>query len=48
MKNVGRNTKYVCEQMTFNEINIISVQTRVAIPGYIHDRIVVVEIPGIY
>jgi len=48
MRNVGRNTTYVCENVTFNEAKSISVQTRVAIPGYIHDRIAVTQINGIY
>jgi len=48
MRNVGRNTTYICENMTFNETNTISVQTRVAIPDYTHDQIAVVPINGIY
>jgi len=48
MRHVNRNTKYFCEQTTFNEANIISVETRVAIPGYKHDRKAVVQIRGIY
>jgi len=48
MRHVNRNTKYFCEQTTFNEANIISVETRVAIPGYKHDRKAVVQIRGMY
>ncbi|CAF2558342.1 unnamed protein product [Rotaria sp. Silwood2] len=44
MRKVSRNTTYTCQQTTFNEISTIAVQTRVAIPGYTHDRIAVVEI----
>ncbi|CAF1341360.1 unnamed protein product [Rotaria sordida] len=44
MRKVNRNTTYTCQQTTFNEISIISIQTRVAIPGYTHDRIAAVEI----
>ncbi|CAF3428425.1 unnamed protein product [Rotaria sp. Silwood1] len=44
MRKVSRNTTYTCQQTTFNEIRTISVQTRVAIPGYTHDRIAVVEV----
>ncbi|CAF0933773.1 unnamed protein product [Adineta steineri] len=40
-RNVGRNTTYVCENMTFSETNSISVETRLAIPGYIHNRMVI-------
>jgi hypothetical protein len=46
-QNVGRNTTYICEQMTFNETNMISVQTQVAIPGYTYDRTAIVQIDGI-
>ncbi|CAF2109979.1 unnamed protein product [Rotaria magnacalcarata] len=42
--NIGRNTSYTCEQMTFHETDIVSVQTKVAIPGYIHDQAAVVQI----
>ncbi|CAM4778281.1 unnamed protein product [Rotaria magnacalcarata] len=42
--NIGRNTSYTCEQMTFHETDIVSVQTKVAIPGYIHDQTAVVQI----
>jgi hypothetical protein len=48
MRNVGRNTTYLCENMLFNETNIISVQTRVAIPGYTHNQTAVAQINGIY
>lgn len=48
MRNVGRNTTYLCENMLFNETNTMSVQTRVAIPGYTHDQIAVARINGIY
>ncbi|CAF3516608.1 unnamed protein product [Rotaria socialis] len=42
--NIGRKTVYTCEQMTFHETDIVSVQTKVAIPGYTHDRTAVVQI----
>lgn len=44
---VRRNTQYICEQMMFNETNTISVETRIAIDGYTHDRIVIAKINGI-
>lgn len=47
MVNIGRKTSHVCEQSSSNEIDLISVQTVVAIPGYIHPDIAVVHIDSI-
>lgn len=41
MRRVGRNKTYVCDQMSFNDTNMISVETRIAVPGYTHDQVVV-------
>lgn len=46
MRNVGRNTSLICENMIFNQTNSISVRTQIAIPGYIHKQ-VAVQINGI-
>lgn len=42
--NVGRNTTGICEQMTLIETSVISVLTRVAIPGYSYDRTAIAQI----
>jgi hypothetical protein len=44
MKKVGRNTTYMCEQMTLDQTDMISVETRITVAGYTHDRIPVVKI----
>ena len=48
VRNVHRHTTYTCEQTTFDEAKVISVETRVAIPGYKHHQVAFVKIIGIY
>ena len=44
---LGRDTAYVCQQMTFKLTDSITVYTRVAIPGYTHPRSPSVSVDGI-
>lgn len=41
---VRRNTTFICEQILFNETDSISVETRIAVEGYIHDKVAVSQI----
>lgn len=44
---LGRDTSYVCQQMTFKLTDGITVFTRVAISGYTHPRSASVSVDGI-
>ena len=44
---LGRATSYVCQQMTFQLTDSITVYTRVAIPGYTYPRSASVSVDGI-
>ena len=45
---LAKEASFVCQQMTFNQTDSIVVYTRVAIPGYTHDRFASASIDGIF